>query len=178
MKFYNQSIIFFGLFLPALLTAAVIVACFMANNHVAETLREKSEINRQLKLSRNGLMQVESSVMAEQEHLDRWNKLLAEEAPSTVTRNLRAIAGKLPEDEFQQTSFDTPAGNAGFGAISAQKSSQIRIGARGTYRSLQRAFFELETRMPQLQLHDMRLSSSPNQPSILNVQITYTAWEK
>jgi hypothetical protein len=177
MKFYNQPIIFFGLLLPALLTAAIVVTCFMGLDHVETTLRQKAEINRQLKLSRNGLMQVESSVLAERDHLERWKNLLAEESASSVTRHLKAIAGRLPEAEFQQTSFETPTGSVGFGAVSAQKSAQIRIGARGTYRSIQLALFELETRMPQLQLQEMRLSPNPNQPSLLNVQVSYTSWE-
>jgi len=45
---------------------------------------------------------------------------------------------------------------------------------------MQRAFLELETRMPQLQLQEMRIEPNSNQqnPSpLLNVQVTYTAWE-
>lgn len=177
MKFYNQPIILFGILLPLLLVAAVVAACVMGSNHVATTLQEKSEIDRQIKLSRQGMMQIEASVMDEREHLERWKTQLNEESASTVTRNLRAIADRLPEEEFQQTSFESPTGTTGFGSVSAQKSAQIRIGARGTYRTLQRAFLELETRMPQLQLQEMRLAPNPNQPSMLNVQISYTAWE-
>jgi hypothetical protein len=48
---------------------------------------------------------------------------------------------------------------------------------RGTYRSVQRAFLALETRMPQLQLQELRITPNVNQPSMHNVQVSYTAWE-
>jgi hypothetical protein len=35
---------------------------------------------------------------------------------------------------------------------------------------------ELETRMPQLQLQEIKIDPSP-QSSLLNFQVTYTAWE-
>jgi hypothetical protein len=48
---------------------------------------------------------------------------------------------------------------------------------RGTYRTLQRAFLALETRMPQLQLQELRLEPNATQSSLINLQVTYTAWE-
>ena len=61
--------------------------------------------------------------------------------------------------------------------LSAQKSSQIRIAFRGTFRTMQRAFLELETRMPQLQLQDLKIDPSSSGSALLNFQVTYTAWE-
>ena len=51
---------------------------------------------------------------------------------------------------------------------------------RGTFRTMQRAFLELESRMPQLQLQELRIDPSPNQQNqapLLNFQVNYTAWE-
>ena len=48
---------------------------------------------------------------------------------------------------------------------------------RGTFRTMQRAFLELETRMPQLQLQELRIDPSSSQSSLLNFQVIYTAWE-
>ena len=42
---------------------------------------------------------------------------------------------------------------------------------------MQRAFLELETRMPRLQLQDLKIDPSASQSSLLNFQVTYTAWE-
>ena len=97
---------------------------------------------------------------------------------STVATNLREISSSLPSKEFQQTAFERPSGSGGFGSASAQKSSQLRIAFRGTFRTMQRAFLELETRMPQLQLQDLKMDPSSTQSSLMNFQVTYTAWEK
>ena len=84
---------------------------------------------------------------------------------------------KLPGKEIQQTAFERPSGSGGFGSASAQNSSQIRIAFRGTFRTLQQAFLQLETRMPQLQLQEFRMDPNSTQSSLLNFQVTYTAWE-
>ena len=45
---------------------------------------------------------------------------------------------------------------------------------------MQRAFLELESRLPQLQLQELRIEPNPNSqnPSpLLNFQVNYTAWE-
>jgi hypothetical protein len=94
-----------------------------------------------------------------------------------VTTNIREITEHLPAKEIQQTAFEPTNTKGGFGAVSAQPSSQLRIAFRGTYRTMQRAFLELETRMPQLQLQEMRIDPSSNQSSLLNFQVSYTAWE-
>ena len=177
MKFYQQSVIIFGLAIPAVIAIAVIAVCVLGTQKITATLDEKTDMFASSEQSRRAMAEVESEVVVERENLERWQKRLTEETASTVTSHMRTIAEQLPGREFQQTSFERPTGASGFGNASAQKSSQIRLGFRGTYRSVQRAFLELETRMPQLQLQDLRLAPNPNQASMLNVQVAYTAWE-
>jgi hypothetical protein len=43
---------------------------------------------------------------------------------------------------------------------------------------MQKAFLELETWMPQLQLEDLKIDPSSSLTSLLNFQVSYTAWEK
>jgi hypothetical protein len=95
---------------------------------------------------------------------------------AAVPRNCQC-RDHLPNKEIQQTAFEPTSTKSGFGAVSAQSSSQLRIAFRGTYRTMQRAFLELETRMPQLQLQELRIDPSSNQSSLLNFQVSYTAWE-
>ena len=116
-------------------------------------------------------------VARQRQHLERWETQLAEETASAVGTNLREIYAQLPSKEIQQTAFERPGASGGFGTASAQNSSQIRIALRGTFRTLQRAFLELETRMPQLQLEELRIDPNATQSSLLNLQVTYTAWE-
>ena len=50
------------------------------------------------------------------------------------------------------------------------------LAQNGELHPMQRAFLELESRLPQLQLNELRIDRTP-QASNLNFQVTYTAWE-
>lgn len=177
MKYYQQTVILFGLVIPAILAAAVFSVSFVIRNKVTSSLDAKVEKFGELEKSRRAAREQEIIVSAERENLERWTRQMSQETASGVTAKLRAISERLPDREFTQTSFERPTASAGFGEASAQKSSQIRLSFRGTYRSVQRAFLELETRMPQLQLQELRISPNANQPSMHNVNVSYTAWE-
>ena len=138
----------------------------------------KAKTYKAYEASRKAGMEVEKQVKIQQAHVARWNDQLAQETASTVTTHLREIAEHLPKKEFQQTAFDPSNTSGGFGSAAAQQSSQLRIAFRGSFRTMQRAFLELETRLPQLQLQDLKIDPSASQSSLLNFQVTYTAWEK
>lgn len=177
MKYYQQTVILFGLVIPALLAVAVVAVCYVMQGKVTASLEEKVGNYAQLQQSGRAARELELIVSVERENLERWNRQMSQETASTVAANLRSISERIPDKEFTQTSFERPTGAAGFGTASAQKSSQIRLSFRGTYRSVQRAFLELETRMPQLQLQELRITPNSNQPSMHNVNVSYTAWE-
>lgn len=177
MPYYRQTIILFGIIVPVIIAAAVVGVGSMVKSKMAASFANKETNFKDYKQARIAALGIEGHVMRERKHLDRWNVQLSEETASAVTTNLREISEELPAKEIQQTSFERPSGSVGFGAASAQKSSQIRMAFRGTYRTLQRAFLALETRMPQLQLQELRLEPNSTQSSLINLQVTYTAWE-
>lgn len=177
MHFYRQPIIFFGIVVPILLAAAVVAGGAAIKSNMAKSFLEKESKYRTFQQSSAEARKIEKQIISQRSHLDRWNVQLSEETASAVATNLREISEKLPGKEIQQTAFERPTGNGGFGSASAQNSSQIRIAFRGTYRTLQQAFLQLETRMPQLQLQEFRMDPNSTQSSLLNFQVTYTAWE-
>jgi len=121
---------------------------------------------------------IETELSRQREDLERWNQLLEQETFSHVTTNLRKIGAELPPKEFQQTAFERLGKATGFGNVSAQKSSGLKFNFRGTFRTMQRAFLELETRMPNLQLQELKIDpNSTGDAQLLNFQVTYTAWE-
>ena len=177
MPLYRQPIILFGAVLPVVATAALIGIFSMIKSNMVASAEIKQKSFTASEAGRIAGLEIEAQVGRQRPHLDRWKTQLSHETASAVTTNLREISEQLPAKEIQQTAFERPSGSGGFGAISAQTSSQIRIAFRGTYRTMQRAFLELETRMPQLQLQDLKIDPSTNQSSLLNFQVTYTAWE-
>lgn len=177
MNHYRQAIALFGVVVPIVIAAAVVGAGSLIKSKMTASFAAKESNFKSYEQGRLAALEIEGNVIRERQHLDRWNAQLSEETASAVATNLREISENLPAKEIQQTSFERPATNGGFGSASAHKSSQIRMAFRGTYRTLQRAFLELETRMPQLQLQELRMDPSPTQTSLLNLQVTYTAWE-
>ncbi len=177
MHLYRQTITLFGIVLPVLAAAALVGIGFMMKSKMTASFENKQRNYKTYEQSRLAGLEIEAQVTRQRQHIDRWNTQLSQETASAVTTNLREISEHLPSKEIQQTAFERPSANGGFGSTSAQHSSQIRIAFRGTFRTMQRAFLELETRMPQLQLQELRIDPSSSQSSLLNYQVTYTAWE-
>jgi hypothetical protein len=177
MHLYRQPIILFGAVLPIVATAVLIGVFSMLKSNMVASSEIKQKSYKAYEAGRIAGLEIEALVSRQRPHLTRWSRQLSQETASAVTTNLREISEHLPAKELQQTAFERPSGSGGFGAISAQNSSQIRIAFRGTYRTMQRAFLELETRMPQLQLQDLKIDPSTTQSALLNFQVTYTAWE-
>ena len=177
MHLYRQTIALFGIIVPVAATAALVGICFLLKSQMAESFDNKQKNFKTYESGRLAGLEIEAEVTRQRQHIERWNAQLSQETASAVTTNLREISEHLPSKEIQQTAFERPSSNGGFGTISAQSSSQIRIAFRGTFRTMQRAFLELETRMPRLQLQELKIDPSTNQSSLLNFQVTYTAWE-
>lgn len=177
MNLYRQSIILFGMVVPVIFVIAIIGGGFLIKSNMTASYENKQASYKSYEQGRLESMQIENKVTRQRQHLDRWTEAFKQETASLVSNNLREILAHLPNKEIQQTSFERMSGTGGFGSVSAQKSSQVRLALRGTFRTLQRALLELETRMPQLQLLELRIDPSTNQSSQLNFQATYTAWE-
>jgi hypothetical protein len=177
MNLYRQSITLFGLILPIVIAGAVIGGSYYLKSQMDAIYADKHSNYKTYESSRLAGLDLERQVNHENPHLTRWSGQLSTETASTFTTTFRDIIEHLPTKEIQQTAFEPSASKGGFGTVSAQKSSQLRIAFRGTYRTMQRAFLELETRMPQLQLQDLKIDPSTSQSSLLNFQVNYTAWE-
>jgi hypothetical protein len=180
MNLYRQSIALFGIVLPALAVALILGLCWMLKAKGLASLQNKQSLFKSYEQNRLKALEIEGKIIRQRAYIDQWSALLAEESSSAVNNHLRAIAETLPAKEFQKTAFERTAAKGGFGSATTQNSSQLKLVFRGTFRSMQRAFLELETRMPQLQLQELRIEPNSNQqnPSpLLNIQVSYTAWE-
>lgn len=177
MHLYRQTIILFGVVLPVLCAAIVVGIGSMLKSRMTTSFDNKQKTYKTYEQARLAGLEIEAEVTRQRAHLERWNEQLSQETASAVATNLREISEHLPTKEIQQTAFERPNSSGGFGAATAQNSSQIRIAFRGTYRTLQRAFLELETRMPQLQLQELKMDPIASHSSLMNLQVTYTAWE-
>ena len=177
MNLYRQAIALFGFALPVILCVIVLAAAVMTKSKIATSFDSKQSNYKGFKTNRLQALSLEAEIDSKRDSFTHWEELLGKETASALTSNIRQIEDKLPSKEFQLTEQETPTGRGGFASASAQNAAQVRLGFRATYRSMQRALLELETRMPQLQLQELRMDPSSSSNS-LNFGITYTAWEK
>jgi hypothetical protein len=175
---YKQSVILFGIVLPVLVAAIVIGACAFVRGKITGSFDNKVQYFSGYERNRMDALEIEAQLNRQRADFDRWNDLTGQETFSLVTTNLRAIGEELPPKEFQQTAFERLGQSSGMGGVSAQKSSGLKFNFRGTFRTVQKAFLELETRMPNLQLQELKIDPYQSaDSSLLNFQVTYTAWE-
>lgn len=177
MHLYRPTIVIFGIIVPTALAAVLVGVCFMLKSKMVTSYESKVKSYKNYEINRLSSLELEAKVNKDRHHLERWSALAAQETASVVSTNLREIAEHLPTKEIQQTAFERPNGAGGFGSVAGQNSSQVRIAYRGTFRTMQRAFLELESRMPQLHLQDLKIDPSSSGSSLLNFQVTYNAWE-
>ena len=177
MSLYRQPIILFGIVIPIVAGAALVGIASTLKSQVVDSFNTKEKNAKTAGMGVAAARAVEAQVASQRPQMARWSTQLALETKSLVNKNLKEIAEHLPSKEMIQTSVDPSTTKAGFGSISAQNSSQVSISFRATFRTMQRALLELETRMPQLQLQDLKIIPNPGQSSLLNFQVNYTAWE-
>lgn len=177
MNLYRQAIALFGFVIPVVIAAAVITGGLMLKGKIETSFDRKCEHFQGFKQNKMAALALEARISQKREHITRWEELVSKETASAISSNLRTIEEELPSKEFQTTGQQFPTARSGFASVSGQESAQVRLAFRATYRSMQRALLMLETRMPQLQLQELRMDPSTNSNS-LNFQVNYTAWEQ
>ena len=177
MSLYRQPIILFGIVLPILVGAAVVGVSSVLKSQVVDSFNTKEKDAKNALMGVAAAREVEAQVNSHRPQMARWNVQLGLETKSLVNKNLKEIAEHLPSKEIIFGGGDPSVAKAGFGSVSAQNSSQVSISFRSTFRTMQLALLELETRMPQLQLQELNILPNPSQSSLLNFQVNYTAWE-
>ena len=178
MSLYRQPIILFGIALPLLASAALVGIAASLKSQVVDSFNAKETSVKAAAMGVIAAQALETEVSIQRPQMQHWSSQLALETKSLVNKNLKEIAEHIPnKKELVFSNSEPSATKAGFGSVSAQNSSQVSLSFRATYRTMQLALLELETRMPQLQAGAIKIVPSPTQSSLLNFQVTYTAWE-
>lgn len=176
---YKQPIIIFGIVIPLVIALAIFGVCSAVRGKFVTSYEVKTSQYKDYKRNKMFAMETEMQVVSQRDAFQQWSVILDQDPFSLLTSNLRAIGQKLPSKEFQQPLPERLNNKLGFGMASAQDSTALRFTLRGTFKTAQRALLELETRMPNLQLQDLRIDpGTTSDSSLLSVQLTYTAWEK
>lgn len=176
---YKQPIIIFGIVIPLVIAGAIFGIGSVVKGRFTTTYETKVQQFKDYKRNKILAKETETQVTKQREVYNQWKVILEQDSFSQVTSNLRSITADLPPKEIQQPFPERLDNKLAFGLASAQDSTAVRFNLKGSFRTIQRALVELETRMPNLQLQDIKMepTNTPDGP-VLNVQASYTAWEK
>lgn len=175
--YYKQPVIVFGVVLPLLGLIAVLAVSANYRSKFEKTYKvRKTEYVKLQKLTKQREA-LEEKISEQEPYMSRWMDLFDKAADSSVNAVLNDVQARFSSNELQQTSFRRSPASGGIGGASKQPAVKLSLTFRGTYRGLQNAFLEMETRMPHLQLDVLKLRKESNR-NLLNAEVTYTAWQK
>lgn len=177
MHLYRQSIIVFGIVLPLLLFALAFGGLMFAKGKVAAEHEERVGKYRSHRKNTRETAALQDEIAGRRKLLEKWNEMLAIETSASVTAHLGRLEEKLPGKEFQTTAQSRDPEGGTLAGNTPQASEQMKVAFRGTFRSVQLAFLELESRMPRLQLESLEVEPSDT-PNLLEFSAAYTSWKK
>jgi hypothetical protein len=174
---YRQAILVFGFILPGLLAAALVGGLLYIKSELRTSMANKRTLYAKDELNLKEINKLETRLVRQRPLAKLWKGLLEDETAKTLAAEVSDLRGKLPEAEFQQTSFNPSRNRGTFSTSPAFPSIELQISFRASYRAMQQGFLEIESRLPQLQLQELKIERAPGEPT-LNFQATYTAWTK
>jgi hypothetical protein len=175
---YKKPVLAFGLVAPSLLMVVALGLGFHFRAQFEATYRARKSHYADYKRVEAQREVLERKIRAQEPHLNRWMALFQKATGSDVKVFFSDFQKNYESQEFVQTAFRRTSASGGIGGASSQPSIQIQLSFRGTYRILENAFLELESRMPHLQLDSLKLSISNQNSKILTADLIYTAWQK
>ncbi len=174
--YFKKPILIFGVVVPIFLIVVLLGVGIHLRGRLEESFKNRKEHYVEYRKVQERREALEKQIRAQEPHMQRWMKLFDKATASNVNAYLSDIQKKFDGQEFQQTAFRRTSSAGAIGGASQQSSTHIQLAFRGTYRALQNAFLELETRMPHLQLDSLRLTMHPNK-KVLIADVNYTAWQ-
>lgn len=175
---YKKSVAVFGLLLPMVFIVVCLVGLFAVNSRVSKEYTKKLQRYQQDRQVQQQVALLQQQVGEQGEKLERWDKLLTAETRRTYLQHWRGIGSTFKPTEFH---FDLPVwrnGKGGLGrAVGSQSSSQVEMNFDATYRTMQQALLEMETKLPQMQLDSLRIGPTEKKDT-LNFKTTFTVWTK
>jgi hypothetical protein len=175
---YKDPVIIFGLVAPILLVVLTLGLGVHFRGKFEKTYQARKEQFDAYKIVEEQREALQKKINSQEPHLNRWMALFEKSTTTDVSGFFRGCQKQYGGQEFQLTSIRRTSSTGGIGGASEQPSIQLQLGFRGTFRALQIAFLELETRMPQLQMDSFKISVNQPNRRVLNMNLIYTAWQK
>ncbi len=183
MNKHTESIVVFGMVLPAFLLAGVLGGIIFARGKLHAAQAEKVAAYREHEQVVAALQKTEADFGTRSENLDYWKESLSKELVQTLTANLREAMVDYTDDQLRQTELGRPSNSSQFAAGTENSYERLSLSFEGGFAPMQRVMAELELKMPQLALESLMVGPTSSGPSNQGSQrrlkfvATYLSWQ-
>ena len=173
--YYKQSVTVFGIAIPLFLMVVIAgVALYMSSSTAKEYKRKKKSYDK-AQIAMKQTMELQGKVQKRSKYLREWDHMLTTETRGTFLEHWKTAEKKFSGKELTKTSHNWVNFSEGLGKGIDQPASQVNMSFSATYRAMQLALMEMETKLPHMQLDSLTMTPSTNGESI-NFNTTFTVW--
>ncbi len=183
MNKHTESIVVFGIVLPAFLLAGLLGGVVYARGKLYAAKTERVATYREHEQVVASLQKTEADFGTRSENLDYWKESLSQELVQTLTANLRQAMSDYTDDQLRQTELSRPGGSSQFAAVTENKYERLSLSFEGGFAPMQRVLAELELTMPQLSLESLTVGptnsgvGNKDSQKRLKFVATYLSWQ-
>lgn len=174
-NYYKQPVTIFGIVIPCLfMVLLAVIALYMSSSTSAEYRKKKKGYDK-AQLAIKQTMGLQEQVQKTKVYTKEWDYLLNTETRGTFLQHWQAAEEKFSGKELTKTSHNWINYSDGIGKGIDQPASQVNMSFSATYRAMQLALLEMETKLPNMQLDSLTITPDANSDSI-NFETTFTVW--
>lgn len=176
-SYYKNAITVFGIALPLIGFAVIAGGALYAVTTINKKHSLKEVAFSKSQKEEKQLAHLQGMVAKNGKHLQIWNTNLDTETRGTFLEHWKEAEKKFTGKEFSRSPHNWVNYSEGLGKGIKQPASQVEMKFSGTYRAMQLALMEIESKLPQLQLDALSMTPD-NNAGTLNFSTTFTVWTK
>lgn len=176
-NYYKQPITVFGAVIPLCLIAVLTLVAFFGWKKVDGKFKEKKVTYDKAQKAIAQKIQLQGVVAKNAPTLDQWQNNISTETRGTFIDHWKATEQKFKGVEFTRSSHKWTDFSSGIGKGVNQPASQIEMNFSASFRAMQLAMMEMETKLPQMQLDSLTITPD-NSGKRLNFKTTHTIWNQ
>ena len=174
-EYYKQSVTVFGIAIPLGLMLVVGLAAMYMSSSTSAEYKKKKLVYDQAQSAMKETVALQGKLQKTSKYLEEWDHMLKTETRGSFLEHWKTAEQRFSGKELTKTSHNWLNYSEGLGKGINQPASQVNMSFSATYRAMQLALMEMETKLPQMQLDSMTMTPSSNGES-LNFNTKFTVW--
>lgn len=172
---YKKAVGVFGIAIPMVVMTGLALFALSKASDVEKKYLAKERLLKREQIIKMQNAALKKQVKEQEEALNGWKELIAGESPRTFLQHWKETEKQFKSDEFIRELPVWQNRSTGIGKGVGQEAGQVVMTFDATYRAMQTALLEMETRLPQMQLDSIEISPS-KQGGLLNFKTQHTVW--